>query len=76
LSKCNTFKKSKRKLVASADAQKSVITGTGLGPSVVAMTSYTVNVQARDINNNVLGSGGDVFKIKIYNKCVIGVGQT
>jgi hypothetical protein len=76
LSKCNTFKKSKRKLIASADVQKSVITGTGLGPSVVAMTSYTVNVQARDINNNVLGSGGDVFKIKIYNKCVIGVGQT
>jgi hypothetical protein len=66
----------RRHLIASADAQKSVVYGSGLGPSIVAMTSYTVNVQARDSSDNILSFGGDTFKIKIHNKCTIGVSQS
>lgn len=75
LAQWNSFYKFKRNLVSVATAHNSIVTGSGLGPSVVAMTTYTVNVEARDSSNNPLASGGDVFKIKIYNKWTVGVNQ-
>jgi hypothetical protein len=63
LSECNSSYNMKRNLVPIATAQNSLVTGSGLGPSVVAMNTYTVNVQARDSTNTPLTSGGAIFKI-------------
>jgi cAMP phosphodiesterase len=43
----------RRNLVGTADTQKNDVYKSGIWPNVVAMSSYTLNVQAKDSNNNI-----------------------
>ena len=61
-------KESKRWLAGATSAANSVVSGTGVSGSIVAFTTYTVTVTAKDASGTNIGHGGDIFVIEINNQ--------
>ena len=49
----------------------SVVSGTGISGNIVAFTTYTITVTAKDSSGNNIGHGGDQFFVEIYNKWTV-----
>ena len=49
----------------------SVVSGTGISGSIVAFTTYTITVTAKDSAGNNIGHGGNQFVVEIYNKWTV-----
>ena len=45
-----------------------MVSGTGVSGSIVAFTTYTVTVTAKDASGANIGHGGDIFVIEINNQ--------
>jgi hypothetical protein len=60
----------KRNLVT-VDASQCVVSGDGLGPTIEAFKSYTINLVAKDFSGSNIGVGGEYFKINIVNRWTI-----
>jgi cysteine-rich repeat protein len=58
----------KKRNLSSASASQSTVYGTGVGGTIEAFTSYTVNVDAKDSSGNSISTGGETFMIEIRNK--------
>ena len=54
-------------MVGTTSASHSVVSGTGVSGNIVAFTTYSVMVTAKDSSGNNIGHGGDTFFIEIYN---------
>lgn len=57
--------------LASVDPTQCLVSGDGLGPSIEALTTYSINLVAKDSSGNDIGTGGETFRIEIRNKCTI-----
>ena len=49
----------------------SVVSGTGISGNIIAFTTYSVLVTAKDSSGNNIGHGGDSFYVEIYNKWTV-----
>jgi hypothetical protein len=67
----NTSHVNSKRNLSSVDPSQSVVSGDGLGPSIKALKSYTINLVAKDSSGNNIGFGGETFVIDIRNKCTI-----
>jgi cysteine-rich repeat protein len=64
-------KKNQKRSLVSVDPTQCVVSGDGLGPSIEALKTYTINLVAKDSSGNNIGVGGESFKIEITNKWTI-----
>ena len=64
-----------RRLVGATSASQSVVSGTALSGSLIAFTTYTILVTAKDSTGTDIGHGGDMFIAEIYNKWTLDTGN-
>lgn len=62
------LKKNQKRSLAAVDPTQCSVSGDGLGPSIEALKTYSINLVAKDSSGNNIGYGGETFRVEIVNK--------